>query len=254
MRKKQPPAKGPYLIRLELLRDAVPSFDRYPYCLPVFRNLERLSFHPSVTFLVGENGAGKSTLLEAIAVSLGLNPEGGSRNFNFTTRESHSNMYKQLRLVKTINLARDCYFLRAESFYNVATEIERLDSEGGGAPIGPAYGDRALHEQSHGESFFALFENRLRGNGLYLMDEPEAALSPTRQLAFLAILDRYCKLGGQFVIATHSPIIMAYPNACIYVFDADSIRETPYEDTSHHQICRRFLVDPKRSLDELLRP
>jgi predicted ATPase len=252
VRKKQPPAKGPYLARLELLRDAVPSFDRYPYCLPAFRNMERLSFHSSVTFLVGENGAGKSTLLEAIAVSLGLNPEGGSRNFNFATRASHSSMFKQLRLVKTTNFARDCFFLRAESFYNVATEIEQLDAEPANEPpISRAYGERALHEQSHGESFFALFENRLRGNGLYLMDEPEAALSPTRQLAFLAILDRYCKMGGQFVIATHSPIIMAYPNACIYVFEAGAIRETPYEETSHYQICRRFLVDPKRSLEAL---
>src|SRR5262249_35665483 len=157
--------------------------------LPALRNLDRLSFHPKVTFFVGENGMGKSTLLEALAVSVGLNPEGGSRHFNFATRASHSELDACLRVAKTVSLARDSYFLRAESFYNVATEIERL-----GLDLLP-YGGRSLHEQSHGESFFALFQHRFRGHGLYLMDEPEAALSPKRQLEFLAILHEYCKQG-----------------------------------------------------------
>jgi predicted ATPase len=214
------------------------------------RNLDRLPFHPKVTFLVGENGAGKSTLLEALALSVGLNPEGGSRNFNFATRASHSDLDGCFRVARTIKHARDSYFLRAESFYNVATELERLD-EGSGELL-RAYGGRSLHEQSHGESFFALFRNRFRGPGLYLMDEPEAALSPKRQLEFLALLHDFCKRGAQFVIATHSPIIMAYPDARVHVFGAEGIREVPYQETEHYLLTRGFLANPQRTLRLLL--
>ena len=152
-----------------------------------------------------------------------------------------------LRLARSINLANDSYFLRAESFYNVATEIERLGSD-----LLPAYGGSSLHEQSHGEAFFSLFRNRFRGNGLYLMDEPEAALSPKRQLEFLAILHEYCRQGAQFVIATHSPIIMAYPDARIYVLGAEAIRQVPYMETEHYLIWRGFLANPGRTLTDLL--
>jgi predicted ATPase len=244
--RKTKAAAGPYLMHVELLRDRVPSFDRFPYTLPAIRCLERLLFHPKVTFFVGENGTGKSTLLEALAVSVGLNAEGGSRNFNFATRESHTDLDRSLRVAKTMVLARDSFFLRAESFYNVATEIEKL-----GVNF-DAYGGTSLHERSHGESFIALLENRFRGNGLYLMDEPEAALSPKRQLEFLAILHEYCSRGAQFVIATHSPIIMAYPDACIYVFSEQGIRETAYAETEHYLITRGFLSNPQRTLNELL--
>lgn len=246
MRRKSKESKGPYLIHLELLRDRVKSFDAFPYCLPVIRHLQRLAFHPKVTFLVGENGSGKSTILEALALSCQLNPEGGSRNFNFATRASHVEWDDCLRLARTASLARDSYFLRAETFYNVATEIEHI-----GEILG-AYGGQSLHEQSHGESFFALFKHRFRGNGLYLMDEPEAALSPKRQLEFLSILHCYCKQGAQFVIATHSPIIMAYPDACIYHFSGEGIREVAYQETDHYLITRGFLANPKRTLDGLL--
>lgn len=167
MAKRRKSKPGPYLLHIELLRERIPASNRFPYHLPAVRGLTKLPFHPKVTFLVGENGSGKSTLLEAIAVACGLNPEGGSRNFNFATRASHSPLDECVRLAKTIATRGDSYFLRAESFYNVASEIERLDKGGGGPPIIGAYGGRSLHEQSHGESFFALFKHRFRSHGLY---------------------------------------------------------------------------------------
>ena len=170
-----------------MVREEVPTFDEYPFSLPAVRELFELSFHPAVTFLVGENGSGKSTLLEAIAVSAGFNPEGGSRNFAFSTRASHSDPARYLRLSRGYKRPKDGYFLRAESFYNVASEIDRLDEEPGfRPPIKSSYGGKSLHAQSHGESFMALLTERLRGAGLYILDEPEAALSPSRQMAALA--------------------------------------------------------------------
>jgi predicted ATPase len=242
---------GPYLLYLELMREQVAEPDRFPFNLPAIRSLTTLPFHPKVTFLIGENGSGKSTLVEAIAVAYRLNPEGGSRNFNFATRASHSALDKCVRLARSPAIPGDSYFLRAESFYNVASEIERLDSEGGGGRIIDSYGGKSLHEQSHGESFFALFKNRFRGHGVYLMDEPEAALSPKRQLEFLALLHDYVRRGAQFVIATHSPIIMAYPDARIYQLDGEGLREVAYADTEHYLITRGFLANPGRSMSVL---
>lgn len=252
MARKHKSTPGPYLASLELIRDRIPDPNVYPYHLPAIRGLTRLSFHPKVTFLVGENGSGKSTLLEAVALECGLNPEGGSRNFNFATRASHSSLGDSIRLAKTIARPGDTYFLRAESYFNVATEIEKLDADpGSGARIIDAYGGVSLHEQSHGESFFALFKNRFRDHGLYLMDEPEAALSPQRQLQFLALLHDYVQRGGQFVIATHSPIIMAYPEATIYMLDATGIREAAYTETEHYLVTRGFLANPTRMMSIL---
>ena len=247
----------PFLLDLQLLRDRVPSFADYPFCLPAVRQLETLPFHPRVTFLVGENGSGKSTLLEAIAVACDLNPEGGSRNFNFATRASHSGLDRFLRLARSPRLPRDSFFLRAESFYNVATEIETIDREFAksglrGKPLKDTYGGRSLHEQSHGESFFALFEHRFRGPGLYFLDEPEAALSPARQMSFLALLHQHCEAGSQFLIATHSPIIMAYPHAWIYVLGAEGPARTDYADTEHYRITRAFLTKTEKMLAVLL--
>jgi len=255
--RKRKSLPGPYLQHLELLRDRIPDPNRYPYNLPAISGLTRLPFHPKVTFLVGENGSGKSTLLEAIAVACGLNPEGGSRNFHFATRASHSSLDECIRLAKYAALPEDSYFLRAESFYNVASQLEQLDMDEPNAyfhapKLTPAYGGRSLHEQSHGESFFALFKNRFRDNGLYLMDEPEAALSPQRQLQFLILLNDYLLRGGQFVIATHSPIIMAYPDACIYLLNSSGVKEVAYTDTEHYSVTRGFLSNPRRSLALLL--
>ncbi|RJR38562.1 MAG: ATP-binding cassette domain-containing protein [Deltaproteobacteria bacterium] len=188
-----------YLLQVELKREEIPSFDHYPFSLPAVRHLDILKFHPQVTYLVGENGSGKSTLLEALAVSLGFNPERGTKNFRFGTRPSHSELHRYIRLAKGVKRPRDGFFLRAESFFNVATEIERLDSEPGGPPIIDSYGGRSLHEQSHGESFLALLNERFGGHGLYLLDEPEAALSPQRQLAVLVRSHDLVKDNSQFI-------------------------------------------------------
>ena len=244
MARKRKTSPGPYLLHLEVVRDRVTDPKIYPFNLPSLRGLETLSFHPKVTFLVGENGSGKSTLLEAIAVAWGLNAEGGSVNFNFATRASHSQLSECIRLARPPSSPRDSYFLRAESFFNVATEIERLQ-------VGDAYGERSLHEQSHGESFFALFQNRFGDNGLYFMDEPEAALSPTRQVHFLALMHDFLQRGCQFVIATHSPIILAYPEATIYHLSEAGIREVAYTETEHYLVTRGFLANPSRTLSAL---
>jgi predicted ATPase len=241
-----------FLLDAKLLKERVPSFDAYPFSLPAVRHLGTLTFHPKVTFIIGENGSGKSTLLEAIATAWGFNPEGGSKNFNFHTRDTHSSLHAALRLGRGVKRARDGFFLRAESFYNVATEIDVLDEDpAGGPPILPAYGGVSLHKQSHGESFFALMVKRFRGNGLYILDEPEAALSPTRQLAMLARIHQLVGLGGQFIIATHSPILMAYPDAALYQIGETGIVPTAYEDTEHVLVTRAFLGNPQKHLEAL---
>ena len=230
-----------YLLDVRLRRDRVPSFDVYPSCLPAVKELGTLKLHPKVTFIVGENGSGKSTLLEAIATSWGFNPEGGTKNFNFGTRRSHSELHESLTLVKGIKRAKDGFYLRAESFFNVATEIDALG-------VTDSYGGRSLHEQSHGESFFALMTNRFGGNGLYILDEPEAALSPSRQLAMLVRMHELIAKNSQFIIATHSPILMAYPDADIYQIDESGLVRTAYEETEHFLVTKAFLGNPKRQL------
>jgi predicted ATPase len=236
-----------FALGMTLLRDAVPDFDRYPFALPAVKHLDVLNFHPAVTFIVGENGSGKSTLLEAIAVALEYNAEGGGRNFNFGTHSSHSELHEHVRITRGYRRPRDGYFLRAESFFNVVSELERM---GGGAFA--SYGGTSLHERSHGEAFMALLTHRFGGQGLYVLDEPEAALSPQRQLAALVRIHELVKAGSQFIIATHSPILMAYPDARIYACLPDGLRRTDYEDTEHYQVTLDFLRDPRRMLDTLL--
>jgi predicted ATPase len=243
-----------FISRISLLRDKAPSFDAYPFSLPAVRALETLEPHPKVTFFVGENGSGKSTLLEAIAVSMGFNPEGGTKNFRFGTRLSHSVLHEYLRIAKGFKRPRDGFFLRAESFFNVATEIENLDDGPGGPPIISSYGGKSLHERSHGESFLTLLMERFGGQGLYLLDEPEAALSPQRQLAALARINDLANDGSQFIIATHSPILMAYPDAWIYEFTESGMARVAYEETEHFKVTRAFLANPERMLRELFSP
>jgi predicted ATPase len=228
-------------VRIDAAVDERPG--DYPFDIPSIRNLTRLSLNPGITFFVGENGSGKSTLLEAIAVRLAMNAEGGSRNHRFSTVNTHSGLHESLVVERPRHFS-DCYFLRAESFYNVATyndEIGLMDPEG-----------RSLHARSHGEAFMALFTNRLLGHGLYLFDEPEAALSPQRQLALIPLLHRLVHHDSQLIIATHSPILMAYPGATIYEFAADGIREIAYEDTEHYIITRDFLNAHQRMISLLI--
>jgi len=236
---------------VELVRARAGDADAYPWSLPVVRGLERLDLDPAVTFLVGENGSGKSTLVEALAVALGLNPEGGTQNFAFATRESHSPLHEALRPIREARRPRTAFFLRAESLFTVATEIERLDKAGGG-PLLPAYGGRSLHERSHGESFLALANHRFSGDGLYLFDEPEAALSPYGLLALMRRMAELVAERSQFVIATHSPILMAFPDAKIYECTPDGLETVAYDDLDHVRLTRSFLEDPQRFLRHLL--
>jgi predicted ATPase len=243
-----------FLRAAELRKDRVPSFDVYPFNLPVVRQLGRLEFNSAVTVFVGENGLGKSTLLEALAVAAGFNPEGGGRNFAFGTRASHSDLHTCLRLVRAPSRPRDGYFLRAESFFNVATQIEELDKvPAAGLRIIDSYGGRSLHEQSHGESFLTLLQQRFGGSGLYLLDEPEAALSPTRQLASLARMHQLVETGSQFILATHSPILMAYPRAQLLGLSDTGIAPLDYDQAEHVVVMRHFMNNRASLLTELLR-
>lgn len=299
---KVEPRGEPFLTRVTLNRTAIESPDEYPFCLPVVRNLTTLDFHPAVTYIVGENGTGKSTLLEAIAVAAGFNPEGGSKSFRFSTEDTHSALHEYIRLGRGSRRERDGFFLRAESFYNVATEIVKLDAgkappptlrekdlevglrvavtelqrlaedfvkidedliaalKGvlnppdlslGGGSLSAAYGG-PLHEKSHGESFLALMQHRFRANGLYILDEPESALSPARQLSILLRIHELVQNGCQFLIATHSPLLMAYPNSKMLMLTENSIQETDWKETEHYTLTKSFLDRPDVFLHHLL--
>lgn len=232
-----------------------PEVKNYLWSLPAVKSLEGdgLEFNSPVTFFTGDNGTGKSTLIEAIAVAWGFNPEGGSRNFSFSTNPTHSDLYKYIKLSRMPTRARDGWFLRAESFYNVATQIGQLDMIPAAAPkIIESYGGRSMHEMSHGESYMTLVLNRFGGRGLYILDEPESALSPARQLALLARIKALEDCDSQFIIATHSPILLACPGAEIYEFSESGAQLMPYKQTLSYTIMRRFITDPESMLREIL--
>ncbi len=228
------------------------SSDEYPYNISAIKNLESLKFDKPVTFFTGENGSGKSTLIEAIAINMGINPEGGSQNFAFHTRDTHSNLYKDILIDKGFERPSTKYFLRAESFYNVASEVDRMLEEDGNISAFLAHGGVSLHESSHGESFFQLIKNRFYERGLYILDEPEAALSPQRQLSLLIIIDDLVKKGAQFIIATHSPIILSYPNSEIYQFD-NTIKMVDYKDSEVYKMYKLFIDNPEMMVQRLLK-
>lgn len=228
--------------------------DSYLGDIPAIAGLGLLELHAPVTFLVGENGSGKSTLLEAVALALGFNPEGGSKNFSFSTRDTHSGLYSYLTLHRGPYRPKDGFFLRAESFYNTATEVEELSRRSLAPPeeFYRNYGGKSLHNQSHGESFLNLVHSRFHGQGIYLLDEPEAALSPARQLTLLCEIHRLVEAGSQLLIATHSPILMAYPGAEILLLGEGPIHPVEYRETEHYQITKSFLDSPERMLRILL--
>ena len=212
--------------------------------IPAIAGLTELDFTEGVTFFVGENGSGKSTLLEAIAVSYGFNPEGGTRNYRFSTYDSHSELGRAMTLVKGAGKPGWGYFLRAESFYNVATAEDMYSRDIGGRP-------QHFHERSHGESFLALAQSQFRGRGLYLLDEPEAALSPQRQLTLLVEIMRSVRAGGQFIIVTHSPILMGVPDATILSFDGGPVHPISYQETDSYQITKLFLENREQMIKRL---
>ena len=212
---------------------------------------QALEFEKNVTFFAGENGSGKSTLLEGIAVAYGFKPEGGSRNYRFSTFDSHSPLHGAIRLAKGARRPRTGYFLRAESFYNVASKAEDYRDGDAEEAYYAQMGGRSLHCQSHGESFLALIQGYFQPDGLYLLDEPEAALSPSSQLVLLLRLQELSRQGAQFIIATHSPILLGLPKAQILCFDGGCIKPCRYEQTESYRVTELFINHRERVLRNL---
>ena len=246
----RPPDREPFIHSVELATERVPSFDRFPFNLPAVRNLTKLDLHPAVTFFIGENGSGKSTLIEAMAVRLGMDEKGGV-GANFAHREPDGSLHDALRFNSSRNRSTaDRFFMRAETVFDMAS---RLDQEVGKDPSAlDAFGVRSLHTRSHGEAFLAIVQNRMRSESLFLLDEPEAALSPTRLLTLIKEIDWLVRSGSQFLIATHSPILMAYPDAIIYELGEHGIQKVNWKDTEHVTLTKAFLEHPGSFLRHLV--
>lgn len=228
--------------KISLERNKIDNFNKYPFNIEIVKNFTELNFTSPVTFFVGENGIGKSTFIEAIALSLGLPAEGGTQNFMYSTNNTTSNLSDYFKIIKS-NKPKTKFFLRAESFYNFSTEVERLVEEDGFDTLYGSYGGN-LHECSHGESFIKLVQNRFTDHGLYILDEPEAALSPQRQLSLLCLIDKLVKEGSQFIIATHSPILISYRDGKILDLN-NNLREVDYKDTDIYKLYKMYLEEPE---------
>ncbi len=256
LKKSKPFIDGPLLdsVRINLSDNA--QIDQYPFSLNIIKNLKEITFSTQVTFFVGENGSGKSTILEAIAFKSGFGLEGGSKNIQFKTSQEKTYIGTQ-NLADSMTLSwrhkpPHGYFFRAESFFNVANYLDQLATLDYKAY--DSYGGKSLHEQSHGEGFLSFFNNALSQDSFFILDEPEAALSPERQLSLLVIINELCKKSdAQFIIATHSPILLAYPNATIYSCDAQDLEVVSYTETHHYQITKAFLDNPENYLRRLFR-
>lgn len=249
---------GPILDKIRIDSNKSADLSAYPFSLNIIKNIKEIIFPNQVTFFVGENGTGKSTILEVIATKAGFGIEGGSKNISFNTAdEMYNNQIKTFSSAVILSWRKkpnDGYFFRAESFFNLANHIDNLAKDGGQGKyiVYSNYGGKSLHEQSHGESFLAFFKNRIGGGGLYILDEPEAALSPQRQLSLLRIINDLCKNPeSQFIIATHSPILLAYPNSTIYSCDGEGLGKINYKDTKHYEITKGFLDNPDQYLKHL---
>ena len=242
--------KNLMISKIELNREEIKDFNHYPFNIEIIKNFKNLEFNKNVTFLIGENGIGKSTFIEAVAIALGMPSEGGTQNFMFSTNNTSSDLYKYLK-IRQDNKPTTKFFLRAESFYNVLSEIENLSKQGG-KPLYNSYGGN-LHKVSHGESFIKLVQNRFSANGLYILDEPEAALSPTRQMSLLYLINELAKDGSQFIISTHSPILISYIDGEILDLNSN-FKIVKYEDTDIYRTYKNYLDNPyqmqKRLFDE----
>lgn len=235
----------PYLQKVSFRSDVVLDFDTYPLSIPAIKEVEQIEFHPDVTFIVGENGTGKSTFMEAIALSLGLGPEGGTTNVQFRTAKSESDLNEKLRMIRSFKKPSETYFLRAESLYNLATYMDEVNYL-------QSYGGKSLHAQSHGEAVMTVLQQKLRGGGLYLFDEPEAGLSPSRQLAAITAVHELVLAKSQLIIATHSPMLLAYPRSKIYHFDSCGISEISFRDCEQLFVARDFLNNHESWMAKLL--
>lgn len=231
-----------------LNKDEIDSYDKYPFNIPVVKNFNELKFKAPVTFFIGENGVGKSTFIEAIAVNLNLPKEGGTQNFMYETNDTTSNLSDYMK-VRMDNKPKTEFFLRAESFYNFSTEVERLIKEDDFHSLNKSYGGN-LHECSHGEAFLKLVQNRFTENGLYILDEPEAALSIQRQLSLLCLIDELVKKGSQFIISTHSPILISYRNGIILDL-GDNFKEVSYKDTEIYKLYKMYLDNSDNMQDRM---
>ncbi len=234
-----------FINSVKICWNEVPDGDSYPFNIPAIASMDTLSFEKPVTLFCGENGRGKSTLLEGISIALGLNPEGGSRNYTFSVKATHSALHDYLSLRKSLCKPKDSFFVRSDTLFNLITETDNLDDDK------RYYGGRSLHQRSHGESILALISHRFGGEGLYILDEPETGLSQSAQIALVCEITRLANLGSQFIIATHSPILLCLSDAAVFEFD-DEVHPVDPGESLELIVLRRFLDNPDKVIAEFM--